>query len=952
MSPTKYSAKYAAFELTRHATSQSLDRLSVSIFDSKVDLNPHQLEAALFALANPLSKGVILADEVGLGKTIEAGLVLCQMWAEKKRRLVVICPASLRRQWASELEEKFHLPTRILDKRAFEADIEAKIADPFDQEKVLILSYPFAAKMAGHLSRKAWDRVVIDEAHRLRNAHRESNRTGQALRRAFPGSPKLLLTATPLQNSLLDLYGLSTLIDEEIFGDITTFRRNYMRGDSNLNELKQRMRGFLKRTLRRDVTEYVPYTNRKTITQPFTPADVEVQLYDKISAFLQREGTYSLPERHRHLTLLILRKLLASSSSAIGETLKRMVERLERLKEGLRNPESLLAKLTLDEEIEDEYLDQADSVAEPAVEYGLPHDPSKLDLEIAEIKGFIYAAAQIGTDSKTKALLTAIQTGFAEMEGMGAKRKAVVFTESRRTQDYLRDFLCANGYDGKVATFNGTNNDPFSKLIHQQWVAKHKGTDKVTGSVAIDRRSALIDHFREDAEILVATEAAGEGINLQFCSLLVNYDLPWNPQRVEQRIGRCHRYGQKFDVVVVNFLNQRNQADQRVLTLLTEKFTLFDGVFGASDDILGRIESGIDFEKRILSIYQTCRNAEEISAGFTALQKELEVEITDKLDQAQGALFSHFDQQVHDVLKVRQAQAGRILDRMGRLFWGVTHFMLAKKARFEEETHGFDLLDPPLPTVKAGFYQLVKQEGQKVIGHEYRLGHPLGNFVIEAAKNLPTPGAHLKLDLSGHPFKLSLLEPHLGKQGSLLVLFCQVSSLETEEKVLVGGWFGDGEPVGEEEAQLLASLGGQESGPTSPGLLAGGDSEVLSETLIQDYAKDAENRNFGFYKGEKQKLELWAEEKTQACELEIDEVKAELVRLNRDSKAAESLEQERQFQGLISEAEKKLRRLRRNSLNAMDDIIDQRDDLIERLQERMNQDIKTQVLYQITFELR
>src|SRR6516162_4682354 len=127
---------------------------------------------------------------------------------------------------------------------------------------------------------------------------------------------------------------------------------------------------------------------------------------------------------------------------------------------------------------------------------------------------------------------------------------------------------------------------------------------------------------------MIATEAAAEGINLQFCSMVVNYDLPWNPQRIEQRIGRCHRYGQRYDVVVVNFLNKNNAADQRVYELLAEKFKLFSGVFGASDEVLGAIESGVEFEKRIVSIYQNCRSTEEIESAFERLREEMDNKIT------------------------------------------------------------------------------------------------------------------------------------------------------------------------------------------------------------------------------------------------------------------------------------------------------------------------------------
>src|SRR3989339_1836955 len=226
MAFTKYQAKFAAYELSRLAGPQSLERLSHSLFDSKVDLNPHQIEAALFALNNPLSKGVLLADEVGLGKTIEAGLVLCQLWSERRRRLLVICPASLRKQWALELEEKFNLAAVVLDAKTWR-DTVKKGQSPINQKAIIILSYHYASRIRNELKGIAWDLVVIDEAHKLRNAYRESNKIGQGLRWATEDCRKLLLTATPLQNSLLELYGLSTLIDEHLFGDVNSFRSQF-----------------------------------------------------------------------------------------------------------------------------------------------------------------------------------------------------------------------------------------------------------------------------------------------------------------------------------------------------------------------------------------------------------------------------------------------------------------------------------------------------------------------------------------------------------------------------------------------------------------------------------------------------------------------------------------------------------------------------------------------------
>ena len=173
----------------------------------------------------------------------------------------------------------------------------------------------------------------------------------------------------------------------------------------------------------------------------------------------------------------------------------------------------------------------------------------------------------------------------------------------------------------------------------------------VSGSRTADMKAAIVEEFRTKASILIGTEAAAEGINLQFCSIIVNYDLPWNPQRIEQRIGRCHRYGQKNDVVVVNFLNKSNAADQRVYALLSEKFKLFSGVFGSSDEILGSVESGVDFEKRIAAIYQRCKNKDDIQREFDELQEELADQINTKMLEARRSILENFDEEVAARLK-------------------------------------------------------------------------------------------------------------------------------------------------------------------------------------------------------------------------------------------------------------------------------------------------------------
>jgi superfamily II DNA/RNA helicase len=335
------------------------------------------------------------------------------------------------------------------------------------------------------------------------------------------------------------------------------------------------------------VTEFIRYTERRTITRPFSPSDDEHALYEAVSAFLQRADSYALPQRQRHLTSLILRKLLASSSLAIAGTLDTLRLRLEALRDGqAESAPELISGIVDSEDMEGDLLDEilAEEQQEPeAVMPSSGVDSQKLRDEIDVLQLLASWARRIGVDSKTKTLLQALGIGFEQMEKTGAARKALIFTESRRTQEYLKAFLESNGYQGQVVAFNGTNGGPEATAIYEAWVAKNSDTGRVSGSRAVDLRTALIEHFRDEATILLATEAAAEGINLQFCSLVINYDLPWNPQRIEQRIGRCHRYGQKHDVVVINFLNERNDVDRRVLELLGEKFNLFNEYLSAAD---------------------------------------------------------------------------------------------------------------------------------------------------------------------------------------------------------------------------------------------------------------------------------------------------------------------------------------------------------------------------------
>jgi SNF2 family DNA or RNA helicase len=263
-------------------------------------------------LKSPLARGAILADEVGLGKTIEAGLVIAQRWAERRRRILLIVPASLRKQWAQELQSKFSLPSFIIEAKSHRELRKQGRRHPFDHDgTIVIASYEFAARQADEIGAIAWDLVVFDEAHRLRNVYKASgSRRAKDLKRALQERFKLLLTATPLQNSLMELYGLVSVVDEHVFGDEFAFKTSYMgrnAGGANLLMLRDRLKPVCRRTLRKEALEagHISYTQRNAITAKFEPNDREHELYELVSTYLQREDTVLFGEKPNPLVTLV-----------------------------------------------------------------------------------------------------------------------------------------------------------------------------------------------------------------------------------------------------------------------------------------------------------------------------------------------------------------------------------------------------------------------------------------------------------------------------------------------------------------------------------------------------------------------------------------------------------------------------------------------------------------------
>ena len=597
----------------------------------------------------------------------------------------------------------------------------------------MICSYQFARGKATDVANVPWDVVVIDEAHRLRNVYKPGNVIANTLKLALRTVPKLLLTAAPLQNSLLELYGLVSFIDDHTFGDLKSFREQF----ASLNQqqvfetLKARLKPICHRTLGRQVTSYIPYTKRLPLVENFTPEEGEDRLYRVVSEYLQRENLQALPASQRSLMTLVLRKLLASSTFAIAGALTSMSNRLM-IK--LKKSQPLAS---LEEDLGEDYetLDEtAEEWAEdPATEPLSEVDRKALEREIADLDEFALLAGSIHHNAKGKALLKALVIAFAKAREIGAEEKAIIFTESRRTQNYLLWVLADSDFREGIVLFNGSNTDERSKAIYADWLERHKDTDHVSGSRSADMRSALVDYFRDDGRIMIATEAGAEGINLQFCSLVVNYDLPWNPQRIEQRIGRCHRYGQKHDVVVVNFLNRKNAADERVFQLLSEKFQIFDGIFGASDEVLGAIESGVDFEKRIADIYQKSRKPEDIQTAFDQLQLELSLEINTAMTATRRKLLENFDDEVREKLIVRDQASMACLTHFDHLLIDLARFELKRCAEFTDDS-SFRLKTNPFGgTFPLGLYELPRRTGD---AHLFR-----GDLVLDSFAGSGTTGA-------------------------------------------------------------------------------------------------------------------------------------------------------------------------------------------------------------------
>lgn len=946
-----YQAKFFSNYLTTEGLSDD-DLLTQSLSAARVDLNPHQVDAATFALRSPLSKGVLLADEVGLGKTIEAALVISQRWWERERKILLVVPAALRKQWAAELFEKFSLPSVILDAKRIK-DLE-KLGKPNPigrDDAVVIMSYEFAARTSDTLRHTAWNLVVFDEAHKLRNVYKAAeNSRAAVLRRALAGRQKLLLTATPLQNNLMELYGLISLIDETYFGSEQAFRSEFGGRENTASQalLARRLEPICKRTLRRQVQRagLINYTNRLPKTFDFTPGQLETDLYDKVSAYLQDPDTIALGQNGRHLVTLMLRKILGSSSFAVSQTLDKMVRRLEARR--------VVADDTLDDldgfsEHAEEWREagagsEADAVEDDSDEDAERVDPVKLENEIKKLIEYRDLARSISDNAKGKALLDCLPTVLDEITNKGGQRKAVIFTESVRTQTYLREVLEQNGFEGQTVVLNGSNSDKDSNALYKAWLEKHRGTDVVSGSKTADMKAAIVDAFRNDREILIATESGAEGINLQFCSLLINYDLPWNPQRVEQRIGRCHRYGQKIDVTVINFLNRKNHAEARIHQLLEQKFKLFEGVFGSSDEVLGVIESGVDIERRILDIVQSCRSTEEIDQAFDRLQEEFSAEIDEAKRNARDKLLAEMDDKVIERLLGRKEAVNSAIGDFKRALLGLARAELPEARFHEDHAQRFDYDGMTWSTE----WPEADERGWRF----FRLGDDgLADQLVTQARDRNLPPASLQFHYGAYDGNMADVDRLRGQTGWMRVARLTLDTpAKVYDELVYAAFMDDGTPLHPETAERLLHVPAQVTDAAVTGLPEA-ELQQAQDARQTEIVGQAQEMLATFLNEEEDRLDAWRDDAKVSFDQQIKTLTKEANEKKKLARATLGLEEKLELQREAKAIQRQVDDLQHQLYTRLREIDEERERMLDEIAEQLNLTPEMTPLFTIRWSL-
>lgn len=522
--------------------------------DNSIQILDHQIMAAKL-VKNDFNGRALLADEVGLGKTIEAGILIKEYFVTGMiKNALILTPPSLRTQWQQELKSKFELD--------FIVNKDDSRFEDFDKHNMLISSLSSASipKNAKKLNDIEWDLVIVDEAHRLKNASTNAHIFVKALPKKFI----FLLSATPIQNNIQELYNMVEIIRPGILGSWNNFSSTYTLdknareiNSSRIYDLQNLLKQVVIRTTRNEVKKYLRFTDRIPQTYLLDASELEVELYSRATEFVRNLWVKEKEGKHFVLPLMTLQRQISSSSAATRSAIHKKIGQF---------PES------------------------------------KLDLE-----KILDLTEQIKIDSKMACLEDIIKKN--------PNSKHLIFTEFTATQEYIFDNLEDSGIQ----------------------------TVKFNGSMSTSERDTAVSNFKRDIQVLVSTEAGGEGQNFQFCSNIVNYDLPWNPMKVEQRVGRVHRIGQEEDVHIHN-LAITGTIEEYILKLLFDKINLFKMTIGDLDLLFE--DDGLDnMPSEIFESYMSATSKKDLKNKFSALGEKWshkKEEINDTVMQFDDKVFSNF----------------------------------------------------------------------------------------------------------------------------------------------------------------------------------------------------------------------------------------------------------------------------------------------------------------------
>ncbi|MDH4199374.1 MAG: SNF2-related protein [Spirochaetia bacterium] len=540
-----------------------------SLVLSKTMLLPHQVQAAV-QVVESLQPRVLIADEVGLGKTIETGLIIKELILKYNYNKVLIAvPAPLMFQWKAELGEKFNEEFTIID-----GQVLRKNPDILDQENKVIVSIDLL-KMPVYWDRfikKSFDTVIFDEAHRLRKDSFKATRAYQFAEKISSTCRALiLLSATPFRGKIEEIYYLIQLIDPDILGPFHSFYADY--SETGGGNLRDRLAPVV---IRRRKSEVGGFTRRFARTVRFHLDALERSFYDSVTDYVKKEYNRAIKSNQnvKAFVMVIFQKLLDSSSYALLRALEKRKDRLEQMYYRMKQEKKSGLDIFENEDIADimeEYPEMEDTASDEIF------NPEEVRQEIFALTRLIALGKKIEIDMKLKILLRTINS----MKKEGHK-KIIIFTQFVNTMNYIANHLSASL---SVTVFHG-------------------------GLSARDKENAIAEFFAK-TEILICTEAGGEGRNLQAATALINYDLPWSPLKIEQRIGRIHRFGQKSDVYIINFATKDTIAE-KILEIIERKIKLFEDAFGESDVLLGTAEDDRSFEKNIANLLREKKTVLEI----------------------------------------------------------------------------------------------------------------------------------------------------------------------------------------------------------------------------------------------------------------------------------------------------------------------------------------------------